>query len=83
MIQDDALAEMIQQAIESLPSRLKLLRGDRSQRQFAQDVGELQQNISRWESGQPARLSGLLRLALAERVTLDWLLLGQGDPHRG
>ena len=35
----------------SLPDRLQKVRGDRSQRQFARDLGVFQQNVNRYESG--------------------------------
>jgi transcriptional regulator with XRE-family HTH domain len=34
-----------------LPDRIAQIRGERSQRQFARDLGVFQQNVNRYESG--------------------------------
>ena len=36
---------------KKLPERLAEVRGDRSQRQFARDLGVFQQNVNRYENG--------------------------------
>ncbi len=68
---------------KQLPKRLAEVRGDRSQRQFARDLGVFQQNVNRYESGTTPHTDFLVTLALKEHVSLDWLLLGKGKPHRG
>ncbi len=65
-----------------LPERLAQVRGDRSQRQFARDLGVFQQNVNRYESGTTPHADFLITLALQENVSLDWLLLGKGRPRR-
>ncbi len=62
--------------------RLEQLRGNRSQRSFARDLGVFQQNVNRYESGTTPHADFLITLALQENVSLDWLLLGKGRPHR-
>ncbi len=62
--------------------RLEQLRGDRSQRSFARDLGVFQQNVNRYESGTTPHADFLITLALQENVSLDWLLLGKGRPRR-
>lgn len=66
----------------SLPERLAHIRGQRSQRQFARDLGVFQQNINRYEQGTTPHADFLLTLALRENVSLDWLLLNRGRPYR-
>ena len=66
-----------------LPERLAQVRGDRSQRQFARDIGVFQQNVNRYESGTTPHADFLIQLALKERISLDWLLLGRGRMRRG
>ena len=66
-----------------LPERLALVRGGRSQRQFARDLGVFQQNINRYESGTTPHTDFLITLALKEQVSVDWLLLGKGKMKRG
>jgi transcriptional regulator with XRE-family HTH domain len=65
-----------------LPDRLAKVRGDRSQRQFARDLGVFQQNVNRYESGTTPHTDFLITLALKEQVSVDWLLLGKGKMRR-
>ena len=65
-----------------LSERLAQIRGQRSQRQFARDLGVFQQNVNRYESGTTPHADFLIRLALKENVSLDWLMLGKGRPRR-
>ena len=65
-----------------LPERLAQVRGDRSQRRFARDLGVFQQNVNRYESGTTPHADFLIQLAVKERVSLDWLLLGKGRMRR-
>jgi transcriptional regulator with XRE-family HTH domain len=66
-----------------LPERLSQVRGNRSQRQFARDLGVFQQNVNRYESGTTPHTDFLITLALKEQVSIDWLLLGKGKMKRG
>jgi transcriptional regulator with XRE-family HTH domain len=63
---------------KKLSQRLAQVRGERSQRQFARDLGVFQQNVNRYESGTTPHADFLIRLALKEGVSLDWLMLGKG-----
>ena len=65
-----------------LPERLANVRGDRSQRQFARDLGVFQQNVNRYESGTTPHTDFLITLAMKENVSIDWLLLGKGKMKR-
>ena len=67
---------------KKLPERLAEVRGDRSQRQFARDLGVFQQNVNRYENGTTPHTDFLIRLAMQENVSLDWLLLGKGRMRR-
>jgi transcriptional regulator with XRE-family HTH domain len=67
---------------KKLPERLAEVRGDRSQRQFARDLGVFQQNVNRYENGTTPHTDFLIRLAMEENVSLDWLLLGKGRMKR-
>ncbi|NQZ96578.1 MAG: helix-turn-helix transcriptional regulator [Myxococcales bacterium] len=68
----------IKKVKKSLPDRLAEVRGDRSQRQFAMDLGVFQQNINRYERGSTPHPDFLITLALTEGISVDWLLLGKG-----
>ncbi len=65
-----------------LPERLAQVRGKRSQRQFARDLGVFQQNVNRYENGTTPHTDFLITLALKENVSVDWLLLGRGKMKR-
>jgi len=65
-----------------IPERLAELRGERSQRQFARDLGVFQQNVNRYENGTTPHTDFLLTVAMKENVSLDWLLLGKGKMKR-
>lgn len=67
------------QAKTNLPDRIAEVRGDRSQRQFARDLGVFQQNVNRYESGTTPHADFFLTVALTENISLDWLLLGRGN----
>jgi hypothetical protein len=66
-----------------LPDRLATVRADRSQRQFARDLGVFQQNVNRYESGTTPHTDFLITLALKENISIDWLLLGKGKMRKG
>jgi DNA-binding transcriptional regulator YiaG len=67
---------------KKLPERLAEVRGDRSQRQFARDLGVFQQNVNRYENGTTPHTDFLITLSTKENVSLDWLLLGKGRMRR-
>ncbi len=67
---------------KQIPARLAQIRGDRSQRAFARDLGVFQQNVNRYENGTTPHADFLVTLALQENISLDWLLLGRGRPRR-
>ena len=67
---------------KKLVGRLTEVRGKRSQRQFARELGVFQQNIQRYEAGTTPHADFLIALALKENVSLDWLLLGRGRIRR-
>jgi transcriptional regulator with XRE-family HTH domain len=68
---------------KKLPERLARVRGERSQRQFARELGVFQQNVNRYESGTTPHADFLITLAVRESVSIDWLLLGKGKMRRG
>lgn len=65
-----------------LPDRIAEVRGERSQRAFARDLGVSQQNISHYERGTTPHPNFLMILALKEQISIDWLLLGKGRKYR-
>ena len=65
-----------------LPNRIAEVRGERSQRQFAKDLGVFQQNVNRYENGTTPHTDFLLTLSTKEGISLDWLLLGRGRMRR-
>jgi transcriptional regulator with XRE-family HTH domain len=65
-----------------MAERLVQVRGMRSQRQFARDLGVFQQNVNRYESGTTPHAEFLMQLAVKEDISIDWLLLGRGRMRR-
>ena len=65
-----------------LTKRLAIVRGDRSQRRFARDLGVYQQNVNRYERGTTPHTDFLIKLALKESISIDWLLMGKGKMRR-
>lgn len=66
----------------SIGGRFKILRGDKSQSEFAELIGSNKQNISRYEKD--IMMPGgdvLLRLVTSLRVNINWLLTGKGSPY--
>lgn len=72
----------VDRAKKKLAERLAKVRGNRSQRQFARDLGVFQQNVNRYESGTTPHTDFLITLAQKENVSIDWLLLGRGRMKR-
>jgi transcriptional regulator with XRE-family HTH domain len=62
--------------------RLIQVRGPRSQRQFARELGVFQQNVNRYENGTTPHADFLTQLATKEDISIDWLLLGRGRMRR-
>jgi transcriptional regulator with XRE-family HTH domain len=73
---------VIKRIKKKLPERLAEVRGDRSQRQFARDLGVFQQNVNRYENGTTPHTDFLITLGTKENVSLDWLLFGKGRMRR-
>jgi transcriptional regulator with XRE-family HTH domain len=67
---------------KKLSDRLSQVRGERSQRQFARDLGVFQQNVNRYENGTTPHTDFLMTLAIKENISMDWLLLGKGRMRR-
>ena len=61
-----------------LAGRIAEVRGSRSQQRFASDLGVFQQNINRYANGATPHVDFLITLALKEKVSIDWLVLGKG-----
>ena len=73
----------VQRLKKKLPERIATVRGERSQRQFARDLGVFQQNVNRYENGTMPHANFLMTLAVKENISLDWLLLGRGGMYYG
>ena len=66
-----------------LADRIAHVRGDRSQRQFARDLGVFQQNVNRYESGTTPHTDFLITLAVT-RERVDGLAAArQGQDEAG
>lgn len=79
---DSMSTAILRRIKKKLPDRLAEVRGDRSQRQFARDLGVFQQNVNRYENGTTPHTDFLITLSNKENISLDWLLLGKGRMRR-
>ena len=68
--------------IRGFVRRLRMVRGERTLREFAKRLDTFEQNTSRWEQGTLPTPAMLVKLARRENVNLNWLLLGVGDRNR-
>lgn len=68
---------------KKIPERLAEVRGDRSQRRFARELGVFQQNINRYENGTTPHTDFLITLSTKENISIDWLLFGKGRMRKG
>jgi len=67
----------------SIGQRIKLVRGNLTQTEFAKTLGIKKQNyISRYESGRIPTHEILLKIAEHGRVTVDWLLTGRQEGRK-
>lgn len=62
----------------SLGSRLKLARGNTSQKAFAAELGVHENTVSNAERRDSAPQDYLVKIAQARNVNLNWLLTGRG-----
>lgn len=65
----------------AISERLAKIRGNRSQREWARQLGVFQQNVNRYENGTVPGAAFLISLLTKERVNLNWLLTGKGSPR--
>lgn len=72
------LPRLVSAQKKKIASRIAQIRGDRSQRAFARELGVFQQNINRYELGTTPHADFLLIVAAKEKISLDWLLMGLG-----
>jgi len=62
--------------------RLQILKGDRSQHQWAKELGIPQQTLSRYLDGSAPHAHFFVHLGRREPVNLNWLMLGEGRMRR-
>ncbi|MFY9268533.1 MAG: helix-turn-helix transcriptional regulator [Candidatus Manganitrophaceae bacterium] len=63
---------------EKVGERIRLVRGNRTQTEFAKALGVKKQNyISRYERGRIPAPDLLVRIAEMGKVSIDWLLTGK------
>ena len=65
-----------------IQARIAKVRGRRSQASFARELGVFQQNVNRYENGTTPHADFLIKLAINEGISIDWLLLGRGQARR-
>ena len=65
---------IVNQKVEMFRQRLATVIGTRSQAQFARDIGVNQQDVGRWLKESVPRIDGIIKIALAEKVSCDWMM---------
>ena len=65
-----------------IQARIAKVRGRRSQRTFARELGVSWQKVNGYENGQIPRADFLITIAINEGISIDWLLLGRGRARR-
>lgn len=66
--------------MDNLPQRLSLIRGKRTQTEFADFLGVNQNYISRYEKGKVKPSFEFLKsIAEKESININWLLTGKGE----
>lgn len=69
--------------IKDIARRIEEVRGDRSQREFAKDLGISHQLIANYEAGKHLPSFEVIQILTAkERVNLNWLATGEGTMRR-
>ena len=64
---------------DKVGERIRSVRGDKTQTEFAKEIGVKKQNyISRYERGRIPSPDLLVRIAEMGKVTVDWILTGKG-----
>lgn len=76
-----ALTDEEKQAGAEFAQRMKVLRGNRTQRAFAEEVGAPLSNVNRYEAGTFPSYPFLRQIATKMGVSLNWLVLGRGRPY--
>ena len=82
-VRETHIPKKIRNQRKSIQDRLARLKGSRSQRGWSRELGVPQQNLSRYLlGGATPHLDFLIHLAQKERVSLNWLVLGEGKMFR-
>lgn len=72
---------MPENALKELGSRIRQVRGDKSQAEFAEELGVHQITVSRWENGRrQISFSDLQKIAQRYGVNIKWLATGLAEP---
>ena len=72
----------VERCKRKLPERLAIVRADRSQRQFARDLGVFQQNVNRYESAAAVAPGPFSMRAVMVKIPMEGRLLGMGRLRR-
>ena len=64
----------------TISERIKLIRGSLSQSDFGAQIGVSQSAVQNYESGQIPKGDVLQRIHQNFKVSIDWLLTGEGNP---
>ena len=76
-------AELVIGTPQTIGDRLKMIRfdADMSLEQMGVAIGVMSSTVSHWEGGWTPQLVAAITYAETFGVSLDWLLLGKGEPY--
>jgi transcriptional regulator with XRE-family HTH domain len=63
----------------SIGNRIKLVRGAKTQGEFASELGVSQPSVYGWENDKGVSIETLIKIANTYSVNMNWLLLGEGE----
>ena len=75
-------ANDIRSQVDSIPHRLKELKGDRSTAAFARFLSVGVSTLHNYENGRTPPIEFLLNVAARTGVSIEWLLTGAGEKYR-
>lgn len=63
----------------SIGSRIKKVRGAKTQGEFASELGVSQPSVYGWENDKGVSIETLIKIADTYKVNMNWLLKGEGE----
>ncbi len=82
MPNDSHVSAVVTMHVERIPVRLKMIQGERSQRQWSAELGIPQAVLQRYLVGNRPEVEFFINVSRKENINLNWLLWGNGEAYR-